>query len=161
MQVTNSDMKTVLTRRDKNDYYLGIARSVAFGSKCPDGKQHASLAVKHGGVVSQGYNGPAAGQKHCRTCALEECKRRTGKKDFSLCPAVHSEINCIITAARIGTALLDAVFYVTKEPCADCLKALRNMHLSGVVFLDDITGSHWLLEGPRLIKRTELTYRGT
>lgn len=156
--MTDLDSHIAKTRRDKNEYFLFIAKSFGLGSKCPDGKQHGAVAVKHQRVVSSGYNGPAAGQPHCEPCALDEYKRKHGRKNFSVCPAVHAETNCVITAAVVGTAIAHSVFYVTKRPCDDCLKMLRNMHLAAVVYMDDKTGEHYILEGPSLTKECKIGY---
>lgn len=149
----------ILQRKDKNGYYLSVAMQIATGSKCPEGKQHGCIAVKHNRIVSTGYNGAPGGQAHCSPCKLDVYKRQhRGKKDFSVCPAVHAEINCIITSSLIGTSIVGSIFYVTKRPCPDCLKALQNMQLTGVVYMDDMTGNHWVLMGPDLQTEVEIQY---
>lgn len=152
-----SDLEVAKTRQDKNDYYLTVARAISYGSSCPPGKQHGCIAVKHNRIVSTGYNGPPMGEHHCGLdCPLDVYKRNNkGKKNFALCPAVHAEINCILTAAMIGTAIEGAVLYITKRPCQDCLKALKNLHLSAVVFLEG-DETHGMLRGPYLIKEESL-----
>jgi dCMP deaminase len=153
------DKVTALTRQDKNDYYLSLAKAFSHGSPCTPGKQHGCVAVKHGRLVSSGYNGPSVGQMHCGIdCPLDIHKMRTGVKRFDLCPAVHAEINCICTAAMIGTAIQGAIFYLTKRPCKDCLKALRNMSLGAVVFYSDDEMDHIILYGPSLSKEERLIY---
>lgn len=156
-----SDLEVAKTRQDKNDFYLSVARAIAQGSSCPPGKQHGCIAVRHNRIVSTGYNGVAAGHPHCGLdCPLDIYKRENaGKKNFDLCPAVHAEINCIITAAAIGTAVAGAVFYVTKRPCANCLKALQNLYLNGVVFCDDAEENHVMLLGPQLTREVDLYAR--
>jgi dCMP deaminase len=162
MDIDMTDLDTILNRSDKNGYYLQVAMSVAFGSKCPEGKQHGCIAVKHGRIVSTAYNGVPSGQSHCGECKLDEYKKNhKGRKNFSVCPAVHAEINCIITAALIGTSIVHSVFYVTKRPCEDCLKALQNMQLAGIVYMDDMTGKHWVMVGPSLRDEFVITYGGT
>lgn len=152
-----SDLEVAKTRQDKNDYYLTVAKAIAYGSSCPPGKQHGCIAVKHNRIVSTGYNGPPMDHHHCGIdCPLDLYKKKHGKKDYSICPAVHAEINCILTAAMIGTAIEGAVLYITKRPCKDCLKALQNLHLSGIVFLEDDDDSHGMLLGPYLKKEVTL-----
>lgn len=152
-----TDLQIAKTRQDKNEYYLSVARAISYGSSCPPGKQHGCIAVKHNRIVSTGYNGVPAGAPHCGVdCPLDLYKARYGRKNYSLCPAVHAEVNCIITAATIGTAIEGAVFYITKAPCADCMKALKNLHLDAVVYLDDNEESHGMLLGPHLTKEYKL-----
>jgi dCMP deaminase len=152
-----TDSQVAKTRRDKNDYYLQVAKAIAQGSSCPPGKNHGCIAVKHNRIVATGYNGPPAGHAHCGVdCPLDVYKKRYGKKNFALCPAVHAEINCILTAAVIGTAIEGAVLYITKAPCEDCLKALKNLHLSGIVFFDNDEETHKMLLGPYLLKGVDL-----
>lgn len=149
----------ILNRRDKNGYYLSVAMQIATGSKCPEGKQHGCIAVKHNRIVSTGYNGAPRGHTKCNPCRLDEYKRRhNGKKNFSVCPAVHAEINCIITSSLIGTSIVNSIFYLTKRPCNDCLKALQNMDLVGVVYMDDMTGDHWVMLGPDLLTEVKIEY---
>lgn len=156
-----TDYDIALTKQVRNDYYLSVAKTIAFGSPCPDGKQHGAIAVKNSRIVATGYNGPASGRPHCgEECLLDVFKRENGgKKNFGLCPAVHAEINVIVTAAMIGTALKDAMIYVTKKPCPDCMKALQNLHVSGVLYADDSdNGDHLILIGPKLVHESRLNY---
>jgi len=149
----------ILDKKEKNGYYLSVAMQIATGSKCPEGKQHGAIAVKHNRIVSTGYNGAPTGQPRCYPCRLEEYKRtHRGKKDFSVCPAVHAEINCIITAALIGTSIVNSIFYVTKRPCSNCLKAIQNMQLLAVVYMDEMTGDHYILMGPDLHTEDKIYY---
>ncbi len=159
--MSQSDYEMATTRRDKAEYYLSVAKTIAFGSQCPEGKQHGTIAVRNQRMISTGYNGPAAGQPHCgHDCLLDKWKREhNGEKNLSVCPAVHAEINVIVTAAQVGTVLAKSIFYITKEPCTDCLKALRNLNLTGVVFPgEEDDGSHFILLGPQLTQRFELDY---
>jgi len=159
-----TDLEIAKYRRDKNGYYLSVAKTIAFGSKCPEGKQHGAIAVKNSRMISTGYNGPASGMPHCgkngEECFLEVWKaEHDGEKNLAICPAVHAEINVIVTAAQIGTALSGSMFYITKKPCNDCLKALRNLNLVGVVYPqdeDEDDGTQYLLLGPDLRKEIEL-----
>ena len=153
-----TDLEVAKKRQDKNDYYLSVTKAVSYGSSCPPGKQHGCIAVKHNRIVATGYNGPPAGHAHCGIdCPLDLYKAKNkGKKNFDLCPAVHAEINTILTAAMLGTAIEGAIFYVTKRPCANCLKALQNLHLGGVVFLQDDEETHGMLLGPYLQREVKL-----
>lgn len=154
-----TDIEIAISNRVRNDYYLMVAKTIAFGSQCPDGKQHGAIAVKNSRIVSTGYNGPPAGFPHCGDdCHLDRLKTTGKPKDFTVCPAVHAEINCMITAAMMGTAIHGSVFYQTKRPCQDCLKALRNLGLAGVVFFNDDENGHILLLGPKLDEEIQLKY---
>lgn len=155
-----TDLEIARTNQARNDYYLMVAKTIAFGSPCPDGKQHGAIAVKSSRVVSTGYNGPSSGFQHCGDeCPLDVLKQQGKPKDFTVCPAVHAEINVILTAAMVGTAIKGAMVYQTKRPCQDCLKALRNMGLAGVIFFNDDESRHILLLGPSLEKEIVLSYR--
>ena len=148
----------IIQRKDKNGYYLSVAMQIATGSKCPEGKQHGCIAVKHNRIVSTGYNGAPSAQPNCFPCKLDEYKKEFGRKNFAICPAVHAEINCIITASLIGTSIVESIFYVTKRPCADCLKALQNMKLTAVIYMDEMSGDHWVLVGPDLLTEVKIEY---
>jgi dCMP deaminase len=115
--------------------WLAIARTVAKRSPCPDGRRHGAVLVsKDGRMLAAGYNGPAAGEEHCRACSLEADGRG---KDWRTCPAVHAEANAVANAARAGVAVMGAAVHCTKQPCAGCRALLRNAGVTEAVFPDE------------------------
>jgi len=132
------------TRPSKDEYYLGIAKSVAQRSPCIR-RQFGAIVVKEDVVVSTGYNGPARGVVNCMEvgCLKEEMKvpHYTG---YEWCIGVHAEENCIINAARHGASVLGGTLYlygqdyrdgslVEGRPCDRCKRVLINAGIKRVV----------------------------
>jgi len=95
----------------------------------------------HDRPVATGYNGPAAGQPHClitdNTCPLDVAKAEGRSKDWEVCPAVHAEVNAIVTAAIAGIKIEGGTLYITKKPCAPCWRMLSNCRLKAVEWSED------------------------
>ena len=112
-------------------HFLLIARLVSFRSICPQGRRHGAIVVREKRVLSMGYNGPPMGMTHCTICTLIESR---GSKDWRTCPAVHSEVNALLTAARFGISVMGASLYVTKEPCDKCEASMINAGIKDIVY---------------------------
>jgi len=157
----NSDQKQL----EKDIRFLRIAREVAKSSKCMS-RKIGSVLVKNGSIVSEGYNGPARGVKHCNerdiaffaildrkiidrkvfkeNVPIDRCPRRIfdyqSGQGSHLCQAVHSERNAILQAARNGISTLDTTLYLYCEgvslPCKDCCIELINAGVKEIVCLE-------------------------
>jgi pantetheine-phosphate adenylyltransferase len=132
------------TRPSKDEYYLGIARSVAQRSPCIR-RQFGAIVVREDVVVSTGYNGPARGVVNCMEvgCLKDEMNvpHYTG---YEWCIGVHSEENAIANAARHGASVLGGTLYlygqnykdgslVEGKPCDRCKRILINAGIKRVV----------------------------
>ncbi len=134
----------------KTEYYLDIALAVAKKSTCLK-KQYGAVIVSGDEIVATGFNGPVRHEPHCKTCT-----KKQGNKDFDeycSCPAVHAEMNAIISASR--KEMLDAEIYLagydvqTKteytdaQPCEICLRLIKNagiwriINRTGVIYQRD------------------------
>jgi dCMP deaminase len=81
----------------KNEYYLDIALTVAKKSTCLK-KHYGAVIVNNDEIVATGFNGPARNEPHCEICTK---KQGNGDMDeYCSCPAIHAEMNAIISAAR-------------------------------------------------------------
>ena len=112
-----------------DEYYLNICRAVGTKSHCHS-RQIGSVMVKDNVIISTGYNGPARGIPECRlrlhrdsyinkklletyteddittmynnyTCPRKALGFKSGE-GLEFCNAVHSEKNCLLSAARLG-----------------------------------------------------------
>ena len=144
-----------LTKTD--EYYLQIADAVSIKSKCLK-KHYGAIIVKNNEIISTGFNGPARGEDHC-----VKCTKVGSDKDmieYSSCPAIHAEMNCIISASR--QEMLGSVLYlsgrdvsgsideiglpIAARPCEICLRLIKNagiekvINKNGVIYQRDSEG---------------------
>ncbi len=136
-----------MRRRDKDNYYLDIAQTVAERGTCLR-RNFGAIIVKDDNIISTGYTGAPRGRKNC--CDINDCIRDDlniphGER-FELCRSVHAEANAIIAAAR--DKMLQGVMYIVcmdaksgeivagVTSCAMCKKLIINAGLSKVVIRD-------------------------
>lgn len=134
-----------MTRTSKPSYYLSIAKAVSDRSTCLR-RHYGAVIVKDDEIIATGYNGSARGATNC--CDTGRCYREGHKHndgDYSQCPAVHAEMNAIISAARrdmIGATLYlyggDAETGKTVKavPCPICDRLIQNAGITSVIGSD-------------------------
>ena len=136
-----------MERRDKTNYYLDIAQTVAERSTCLR-RCYGAILVRNDEIISTGYNGAPRGRKNCAdlgTCTREAMKIPSGQR-YELCRSVHAEANCIISAARRdtlgGTLYLACLDPETKTlipdstSCTMCRRLIINAGIAQVVIRD-------------------------
>lgn len=136
-----------MPRRDKINYYLDIAETVATRGTCLR-RNFGAIIVKNDQIISTGYVGAPRGRANCselRVCTRERLGVPRGER-YELCRSVHAEANAIIHAARtdmIGSTLYlvgleyDSGAYVKEaNPCAMCKRLIINAGISTVVIRD-------------------------
>lgn len=136
-----------MTRRDKINYYLDIAETVAERGTCLR-RLFGAIIVKNDQIISTGYVGAPRGRENCTDlgyCAREKLNVPRGER-YELCRSVHAEANAIIHASR--SDMLDATLYlVGKEAgtdkyvenansCAMCKRMIINAGIAAVVIRD-------------------------
>lgn len=134
-------------RRDKVNYYLDIAETVAQRGTCLR-RKYGAVIVKNDEVVSTGYVGAPRGRKNCSdigTCIRNELNIPRGER-YELCRSVHAEANAIISAARnqmIGADLylagVDAVtgeYIPNSNSCSMCKRQIINAGIERVFVRD-------------------------
>ena len=136
-----------MERRDKVNYYLDIAETVAARGTCLR-RNFGAIIVKNDQIISTGYVGAPRGRQNC--CDLGYCTRAQlqiprGER-YEMCRSVHAEANAIISASR--SEMLGATLYlVGKEyetgeyvenanPCAMCKRLIINAGIAAVVVRD-------------------------
>jgi len=122
-----------------------IASDVALRATCPVLSVGAVFVNKYTkSILTTGYNGAPRGLNHCG----DECfNRKLGDK--SNCRAIHAEMNAIFNAALNGVKLEHAVVYLTISPCEPCAKALIQVGIDEVVYIDTYVHTEaleWLSE---------------
>lgn len=135
-------------RRDKINYYLDIAQSVASRSTCLR-RKFGAIIVKNDAILSTGYAGAPRGRANC--CDLGVCARQKlgiprGQR-YELCRSVHAEANAIISAAR--EQMIDSTLYLSclnsdtgaleadTLPCSMCRRLIINAGIKTVIVRDD------------------------
>ncbi len=137
-------------RRDKYNYYLDIAETVAERGTCLR-RNFGAIIVKNDEIISTGYVGAPRGRKNCSDlgrCIRQELNIPRGER-YELCRSVHAEANAIISAARRD--MIDATLYlvgVEKESgdivaksccCSMCKRMVINSGIKDVVIRDSKT----------------------
>ena len=136
-----------MRRRDKDNYYLDIAETVAERGTCLR-RNYGSIIVKNDEIISTGYTGAPMGRKNCidmQTCIREKLNVKRGTH-YELCRSVHSEANAIISASRRD--MIGATLYLvgkdanTKEyvkdanSCSMCKRMIINSGIENVIIRD-------------------------
>ena len=135
-----------MERRDKRNYYLDLAETVAKRGTCLR-RLYGAVIVKNDEVISTGYVGAPRGRKNCSDlgyCIRAELKIPRGER-YELCRSVHAEANAIISASR--DKMIDATLYLTGiEPdgayvsnsccCSMCKRMVINAGIKEVVIRD-------------------------
>lgn len=136
-----------MKRRDKYNYYLDIAQTVAERGTCLR-RNYGAIIVKNDEIISTGYVGAPRGRANCSElgkCIRTEMKIPRGER-YELCRSVHAEANAIISAARrdmIGAVMylvgieMDTNSLVADSCCCSmCKRMVINAGIERVVIRD-------------------------
>ena len=137
-----------MDRRDKKNYYLDIAESVAQRGTCLR-KHYGAVIVKNDEIISTGYVGAPRGRKNCTDlnyCIRSKLEIPRGER-YELCRSVHAEANAIISASResmLGSTLylvgieMETNDYVKNANCCSmCKRMIINAGINNVIIRDD------------------------
>lgn len=149
-------------RPTRDEWGLQLAQVTASRSTCLRRSVGCVLVDKRGHILATGYNGVAAGAKHCN----EGVKRgSTGREithngetlfvpwedlnqyhyacpgaqspsgtNLDGCQAIHAEQNALLQCGKVWE--IDTC-YVTASPCMTCVKLLLNTSCQRIVFKED------------------------
>jgi len=109
----------------KDLYFMNLAFHVASRSLDPSTKCGCVAADEDGFILATGYNSPPIGSVDCNIPTT-----RPEKYDFY----EHAERNCIYCAARHGTSLKDANFFITGRPCIPCLRGMIQVGAKRIIY---------------------------
>ncbi|MDG4825997.1 dCMP deaminase family protein [Asanoa sp. WMMD1127] len=124
------------SRPDWDEYFLGIARSVAARADCSRRKVGA-VVVRDNRIISTGYNGSPPGRP---SCLAGRCPRATSgvlpgssyDTGAGSCIAVHAEANAVIYAGRDGCE--GSTLYITDPPCQGCERLIEAAGVRRIVY---------------------------
>lgn len=130
-----------MKRPSLDEYYLNIAKAVSERSTCLR-KHYGAVVVSEGEILSTGYNNPPRGEAHCAVCT--KCDSGKDMATFETCPAVHAEMNALLSASRkdmIGADLYLAGYDVKSSiaveceawPCEICLRLIKNAGINRII----------------------------
>ncbi len=136
-----------MNRRDKHNYYLDIAQTVAERGTCLR-RNYGAIIVKNDEIISTGYVGAPRGRKNCidlGTCIRQQMKIPRGER-YEMCRSVHAEANAIISASRrdmIGSTLYlvglersSGELVANSCCCSMCKRQVINAGIKEVVIRD-------------------------
>ena len=116
-----------------------MAKYAATRSKCSS-RQVGAVLVYDGACYSTGVNGAPRGISLCQD-RIQPCRRRVmgfkSGEGIEHCPAIHSEANAIIQAARNSVSTRGCTLYCwCGRPCQKCMGAIINAGISRLVYLE-------------------------
>ena len=114
-----------------DEYFMGIASLSSLRSKDSSIHVGACIVDNNNKVVSIGYNGMPRG--------VDDNKIPWGHGeglDSKYLYVCHAEFNAILNT-RNGSALSGCKIYVTLFPCNECAKAIVQVGIKEVIYLDD------------------------
>lgn len=114
-----------------DEYFMGLAVLSSLRSKDPNTKVGACIVDDEHKVVSIGYNGMPTG--------IDETQISWNKGeglDSKYLYVCHAEFNAILNT-RNGSALKGCTLYVTLFPCNECAKAIIQVGIKELVYLDN------------------------
>lgn len=117
------------TKKETDGLYMNIALGYARLSKAKR-KQVGACLVTNAGVILGGANGTASGTDNtCEDLINGELVTRKN--------VIHSELNCVLKAAKEGVSCVDSTIYVSLSPCDHCSAMLINAGVKRVVYLEE------------------------
>ena len=133
-----------MSRRDKENYYLDIAKTVLERGTCLR-RNYGTIIVKNDQIISSGYSGAPRGRKNCSDIGFwvrESMKIPRGER-YEMCRSVHSEANAIINASRVdmigstlylvGKDVATGKYVENASSCSMCKRLIINAGIEKVV----------------------------
>jgi dCMP deaminase len=116
---------------DWDGYFLNIAETVSLKSKDLSTKLGSVIVGPKHEIRSTGYNAlPRGVQDDPDNPDFRYRFERPEKYKW----VVHSEVNAILNAARVGTAVEGCAIYTKGFPCIECAKAIINAGITKVIY---------------------------
>jgi dCMP deaminase len=164
-----------MSRISRTQLYMDMASLIAQRTTCLRRAVGCVLVNARGHVLSTGYNGVAAGQKHCNETETwtvkhvvppdeivvshpHACTGATSPSGTNLdaCQAIHAEQNALLQCQDVYE--IDTC-YCTTSPCMTCTKLLLNTSCKVIIYREEYPATEardfWVKSG-----RTWLQYLG-
>ena len=137
-----------ISRLHRCNIFMSVAVLFSKRATCLRGSgalRGGSCLVQNGRIVSVGYTGSPRGTSHCTDVGCDISPITGG-----CLRTLHSEANCIISAANAGINLSKGgTLYTTISPCLSCAKIIISSNIDVVIYLQqyrDPAGVDYLLK---------------
>ena len=140
------------TQQQLDEVYLGTALLHSKLSKARRSQVGAVLVTK-AGVTLTGYNGSATGLDN--NLEYEEPDGTLVTRISTL----HSELNCILKAAKEGVSVEGATMYITLSPCLHCSAMMIQAGIKECCFIEtyrDTSGLDLLKQAGIITRQVQL-----
>ena len=117
------------TQQQLDDVYMGTALLHGRLSKSRR-KAVGAVLVTKSGVTLTGYNGSATGLDNNLEDELPDGSLVTRLS------TLHSELNCILKAAKEGVSVEGSTMYLTLSPCLHCSAMMIQVGIKELVWLE-------------------------
>jgi dCMP deaminase len=114
-------------RQNWDEYFMDLAFKVSERGTC-DRRYVGSVIVNDVHIISTGYNGSMVGADHCDNAGHDMVEKHCVR-------TVHSEVNAIAQAAKLGSPINGSTMYVTDRPCFACFKLIVNAGIHKVYYV--------------------------
>lgn len=122
------------SQKETDELYMGTAILYAKLSKAKRAQVGSCLVTKNG-VVLGGVNGTPAGlPNECETVVKTSLPYLFEDTLVTKPEVIHSELNCILKAAREGVSCIGATMYVTLSPCVPCAAMMIQAGVKRLVY---------------------------
>ena len=140
------------TRQQLDEVYLGTALLHSNLSKARR-KAVGAVLVTKAGVTLTGYNGSAVGTDN--NLEDEDSEGNLVTRISTL----HSELNCILKAAKEGVSVEGATMYITLSPCLHCSAMMIQAGVKECCFIEtyrDTSGLDLLKQAGIITRQVQL-----
>jgi dCMP deaminase len=112
------------------EYFMNVAVTTALRSNDPSTRVGCVIVDEDNTIVTTGYNAFPRGS------GFDFDKSVWENKESKYMYIVHAEANAIYNATRQGKSLNNCTVYITFHPCHECAKALIQVGIKEIVYLD-------------------------
>ena len=138
-----------------DQYFMGVAKMSAMRSKDPHTSVGACIVGENNKILSMGYNGMPRG---CSDESFPWEREGDNPLDTKYVYVCHAELNAILNYE--GHSMKGARIYTTLFPCNECTKALIQVGIREVIYMDDLyPDSASVVAAKKMMKAAGITYR--
>jgi len=119
-----------------DEFFMQIACTATERVACIYVKAAAVFTDDLHRIIAIGYNGPTRGDIHCNEVGCVKVHGDPISGEIKRCNGIHAEVNAIINSGDTNQ-LRGSTLYITVFPCYDCMKALNNLGVKRIVYLND------------------------